>query len=130
MEVALLELGVTVGIEATKSYLNHRQQLIDEHREDELISSRVNKYLREQYINMSTSRDNTPVNSSPLIAPSPTTTETTTSKIRDFLRSITPVRRSAPALADSVQPEFQEFVRKLLVFIRNESICQIQTVIC
>jgi hypothetical protein len=114
MEIVLLEIGVEVGLQATKSYIQHRQHMIDEHREDELISSRVKKYVREHYNNIHMSSSSTP--------PSSHSSPSTFSRLMRW-STPQPTRSGTPA-AGELSPEFETFARKLLVFLQNEAICQ------
>jgi hypothetical protein len=58
MEIVLIELSTIIATEGIKSYLHHRERMIEEGREDELTSSRIKKYLNNTI--MSSSRDTTP----------------------------------------------------------------------
>jgi hypothetical protein len=112
MEAILIEIGITAGIQAAKIYYNHRKQMIEDNREDELLSSRVKKYISQ-----SNDSDRESVASSH------------SSRFYHWLKSVTPSRRRESQLIeniefDAITPEFHEFVRKLLVFIKNEAICQ------
>jgi hypothetical protein len=129
METIMIEIGLTIGAQATKSYMSHREHMINEHREDELISYRVKNFVNKQYIKMS-SRDTTPIpnsttttdSSSPL---DPRIGGVLSSKIKDFLaRNITPLKKRSSLIESPDNAEFYEFVRKLMVFIKNESVCQ------
>jgi hypothetical protein len=128
MEIVLIELSLTAGVQGAKYYLKHRERMIAENREDELVSSRVKKYINNK-LSQSADSDKDSVASSH------------SSRFHHWLKSITPGRRRtglglglSPALGESqlteniefeaINPEFQEFVRKLLVFVKNEAICQ------
>jgi hypothetical protein len=109
MEAALIELGIATGIQAAKIYYKHREKMIAENREDELLSSRVKKYISQ-----SNDSDRESVASH-------------SSRFHSWLKSVTPGRRRESQLVEmehDINPEFQEFVRKLLVFVKNEAICQ------
>jgi hypothetical protein len=112
MEAALIEIAITAGIQAAKIYYKHRERMIAENREDELLSSRVKKFISQ-----SNESDKDSVASSH------------SSRFHHWLKSVTPGRRRESQLTENIEfeainPEFQEFVRKLLVFIKNEAICQ------
>jgi hypothetical protein len=56
MEIVLIELSTIIATQGIKSYLQHRERMIGDGREDELTSSRIKKYINT--LNMS--RDITP----------------------------------------------------------------------
>lgn len=57
----MIELGAIVAKEGIKQYLNHRRQIIEEHREDTLlINPNKIKYI-SNYIEKMSSRNNTPI---------------------------------------------------------------------
>jgi len=58
MEVVLIELSTIIATQGLKSYLNHRERMIEDGREDELTSVRIKKYINNNI--MSSSRDITP----------------------------------------------------------------------
>jgi ABC-type oligopeptide transport system ATPase subunit len=130
MEAIIIEVSVSASVSALRTYMDHRQRIIEEGKEDELISSRVKKFVHEQYSKMS-SRDTTPSSHDVLLpttttteeaeANSPTLTKKNGSLFSHYLRNITPNRTKK---APTIHPEFHEFVRKLLVFVNNESLCQ------
>ena len=62
MEIVLIELSTIIATQGLKSYLNHRERMIEEGREDELTSVRIKKYINNNI--MSSSRDITPIRQS------------------------------------------------------------------
>jgi hypothetical protein len=112
MEAALIEIGITAGIQAAKLYYTHRKRMIDDNREDELLSSRVKKYISQ-----SNESDRESVASH-------------SSRFHSWIKSVTPGRRRETDTEHNINPEFHEFVRKLLVFIKNEAICQAENPNC
>ena len=62
MEICLIELSTIIATQGIKSYLQHRERMIEDGREDELTSSRIKKYLNNTI--MSSSRDTTPIRQS------------------------------------------------------------------
>jgi hypothetical protein len=63
MEIVLLELSTIIATQGIKSYLQHRERMIEEGREDELTSVRIKKYLNNTIMS-SLSRDTTPIRES------------------------------------------------------------------
>jgi hypothetical protein len=61
MEIQLGLLGATIAYDGLNKYLKHRQKIIDDGKQDELISSRIKKYSNDIYIRMSNSRNSTPI---------------------------------------------------------------------
>jgi hypothetical protein len=121
MEAALIEIGITAGIQVAKTYYTHRKKMIADNREDELLSSRVKKCISQSG---DSDRESVSSHSSRFPKGSP-------GALHSWIKSITPGRHRT-ALGEShlvdmehdINPEFYEFVRKLLVFIKNEAICQ------
>jgi hypothetical protein len=62
MEIVLIELSTIIATQGLKSYLNHRERMIEDGREDELTSVRIKKYINNNI--MSSSRDTTPIRQS------------------------------------------------------------------
>jgi hypothetical protein len=60
MGLVLAEIACVAGRQGLQEYMKHRERLISENREDELISSQIKKYSNNIY-NRMTSRDNTPI---------------------------------------------------------------------
>ncbi len=61
MEIVLIELSTIIATQGIKSYLQHRERMIEDGREDELTSSRIKKYLNNTIMS---SRDTTPIRQS------------------------------------------------------------------
>ena len=61
MEICLIELSTIIATQGIKSYLQHRERMIEDGREDELTSSRIKKYLNNTIMS---SRDTTPIRQS------------------------------------------------------------------
>jgi hypothetical protein len=128
MEPFIVEVSVSVGDFALRTYMEHRQHVIDEGKADELISNRVKKYVNEQYTRMSSPSSGSATATAIATNKIETTDVRYSSKLRNYLRNITPNRNHGSddnhGISGNEHTEFHEFVRKLLVFVRNESICQ------
>jgi hypothetical protein len=61
MEIVLIELSTIIATQGLKSYLQHRERMIEDGREDELTSVKIKKYLNNTIMS---SRDTTPIRQS------------------------------------------------------------------
>ena len=155
VEPLLLEAGCFIASTAIKSYLDHRNKLINENREDELLTSQIKKFIYNR-MDCESDVDNIPPEVSTIYPEEKSDddegdTKTITQlvldslppmkrinkrrsvlgfnpqKIKDFVvdtaRSLTPQKQRIV----ETPPEFDKFVRKVLVFIRNEMIIQDDT---
>ncbi len=61
MEIVLIELSTIIATQCIKSYLNHRERMIEDGREDELASFKLKKYINNTTMS---SRDTTPIRQS------------------------------------------------------------------
>ncbi len=61
MEICLIELSTIIATQGLKSYLQHRERMIEDGCEDELTSVKIKKYLNNTIMS---SRDTTPIRQS------------------------------------------------------------------
>jgi len=151
MEPFLPMIG-SAAASGVKMYLNHRKKLISENRQDELLTSQIKKFI---YSKMDGEEDDIPdvttiypeeksddddadtktISQKVLESLPPMKRENkrrsvlgfNPQRIKEFVvdtaRSLTPQKQKVV----DTPPEFDKFVKKVLVFIRNEMIIQEDT---